>query len=312
MRPGSAAAGAVKAGPGPAESIPMPADRLAIALCVVLAAAVGAPAAAEIYRWTDAAGRVHFTEDLSRVPAEQRGAARASAAVPAPNRVQTFATPPAARAPAPRPRGLGGAGRAHQVRVERAGNSMIVPVRLNGRTVAPFLIDTGASYVLVPESVAKEAGLVVGPDTRRLAFTTANGVVEQPVLTLESVELGTARAEQVPAAISDRVEVGLLGLSFFNRFTYQIDAAAGMLTLVENDLAESGQIVGGRSEAQWRGEFAALRARIAGLAEDRTRTTPAHGRRLERLDEEELALERQLEALDAEADQANVPHGWRQ
>jgi clan AA aspartic protease (TIGR02281 family) len=188
---------------------------------------------------------------------------------------------------------------------------MVVPVRINGQTVAPFLLDTGASYVLVPERVAKEAGIDFGPGTRTLPFTTANGVVEQPVVTLDSVELGSARAEQVAAAISDKVEVGLLGLSFFNRFTYQIDAAAGLVTLVENDLAESGQIVGGRSEAQWRGEFETLRTRLAEVDAARSRTTPAHGRRLDRLGEEERALERQLEALDAEADQANVPHGWR-
>jgi clan AA aspartic protease (TIGR02281 family) len=284
-------------------------------LCPALlaVAAVPAPAAAEIYRWTDAEGRVHFTEDLSRVPAEQRGAARAGAAAPAPSRVQTYETPPAARAPA---RSLvagraGRAGRAHQVRVERAGNAMVVAVRINGHTVAPFLLDTGASYVLVPASVAKEAGIDFGPGTRTLSFTTANGVVEQPVVTLDSVELGSARAEQVAAAISDRIEVGLLGLSFFNRFTYQIDAAAGLVTLVENDLAESGQIVGGRSEAQWRSEFQALRARLALVAAARERTPSARGRRLDRLDGEEGALERQLEELDAEADQANVPHAWR-
>jgi len=279
-------------------------------LAVLAAATAAAPAAAEIYRWTDAAGRVHFTEDLSRVPADQRGAARQGAAAPAPSRVQTYESPPAARAPAARPR-AGRAGRTHQVRVERAGNAMVVPVRLNGQTVAPFLLDTGASYVLVPAHVAKEAGIDVGPGTRTLPFTTANGVVEQPVVTLDSVELGTARAEQVPAAISDRIEIGLLGLSFFNRFTYQIDAAAGLVTLVENDLADSGQIVGGRSEAQWRGEFQALRARMAELAAARSRTTSAHGRRLDRLDGEEATLERQLEDLDAEADQANVPHDWR-
>ncbi|HSJ97829.1 MAG TPA: TIGR02281 family clan AA aspartic protease [Myxococcota bacterium] len=282
-----------------------------LALLAAAASAAGT-AAGEIYRWTDAEGRVHFTEDLSRVPADQRGSARQGAAAPAPSRVQTYETPPAARAAARSGRTLGArSGRAHQVRVERAGNAMVVPVRLNGRTVAPFLLDTGASYVLVPARVAQEAGIDVGPGTRTLPFTTANGIVEQPVVTLDSVELGTARAEQVAAAISDRVEIGLLGLSFFNRFTYQIDAAAGVVTLVENDLAESGQIVGGRSEVQWRNEFQALRARIAEVGAARSRTTSAHGRRLDRLDGEEAALERQLQELDAEADQANVPHEWR-
>jgi len=187
----------------------------------------------------------------------------------------------------------------------------MVMVKLNGRVSAPFLVDTGASYVLVPQSVADEAGLKVGPDTRKMRFATANGVVEQPIVMLESVELGDARADDVPASISPSLPVGLLGLSFFNHFTYQIDAAAGVLTLTENGLAETGGILGGRSESQWRGEFAALRARIAELEARKEQLPPAHARQLDRFDAEHEALERQVEQLDAEADQAHVPDSWR-
>ena len=274
-------------------------------------ATAAAPARAEIYRWTDAEGRVHFTEDLSRVPPDQRPAARASAAEPpGAGRVQTYSSPPAARAPL-RAAGASQGKRVHRIRVSREGNAMIVPVRLNGTTVAPFLLDTGASYVLVPARVAREAGIDFGPGTRTMTFMTANGAVEQPVVTLDRVELGTAAAERVAATVSDRIEMGLLGLSFLGRFTYQIDAAAGVVTLVENDLAERGAIVGGRTESQWRAEFRALRARLAEVAAARARTAPSKGRRLDRLDEEEAALARQLEELDAEADHANVPHEWR-
>jgi clan AA aspartic protease (TIGR02281 family) len=287
--------------------------RIGAGVAFLLAAVATVPAQGQIYRWTDAEGRVHFSGDLSQVPADQRGAAKqgAEAAATAPSRVQTYESKPAASAASALRADSGRVGRVHRVRVERAGNGMVVPVRLNGHTVAPFLIDTGASYVLVPKHVADAAGIVIGPDTRTLRFGTANGIVEQPVLTLDSVELGTARAEQVPAAISDRMDVGLLGLSFFNRFTYQVDAAAGVVTLVENELAESGQILGGRGESQWRGEFEALRMRIAEIDAARALTPPSRSRRLERLDEEQRAIERQIESLDAEADQAKVPQGWR-
>lgn len=284
--------------------------RLAMALAIAAGIGAGLPARAEIYRWTDAEGRLHFSEDLSRVPASQRGAAKAGASAgPGPSRVQTYASPPAARAP----RGDGGSAgrRVHRFRIESAGNAMVVPVRINGQTVAPFLIDTGASYVLVPRWVADEAGLSVGPDTRKMRFQTANGIVEQPIVTLDRVDLGSASAEQVPASISDGIEVGLLGLSFFNRFTYQIDAAAGLLTLVENDLEAEGQLAGGRTQPQWRGEFESMRAAIAERRREREQTPASRGRRQDRLGEEVEALERQLEALEAEADQARVPQAWR-
>jgi len=290
---------------------------LAIALGAALLAAPLPAARAEIYIWTDADGHVHYTQDLQGVPADQRGEARRRAAeTPPSDKMQTFSNGAAAVAPMAPRRAFSGAAarggpRVHHIPVERAGNGMIVPVRLNGRVVAPFLIDTGASYVLVPAAVAEEAGITIGPDTRKLQFGTANGVVEQAVVTLDSVELGTATAEDVPASISPSLSVGLLGLSFFNRFTYQVDAANGVLTLVENDLAENGDLRGGRSESQWRGEFNALRQRLEAIDARRTMVPSSHSRMLSALDEQQEATEHELEQLDAEADGARVPDNWR-
>lgn len=50
------------------------------------------PADAEIYRWTDASGREHFTTDLSTVPSAHRAAAQAGAGRPSDaniNRIQS-------------------------------------------------------------------------------------------------------------------------------------------------------------------------------------------------------------------------------
>jgi hypothetical protein len=144
-----------------------------------------------------------------------------------------------------------------------------------------------------------------------MRFTTANGVVEQPIVTLDSVELGSAQADDVPASISPSLGIGLLGLSFLNRFTYQVDAAAGMLTLVENDLAEGGELRGGRSENQWRMEFGGLLRRMEEIEFRRDGTPSSRSRLHAELDEQQVEAERQLDALDAEADQANVPDSWR-
>jgi aspartyl protease family protein len=256
---------------------------------------------------------VHYTGDLAQVPAAQREDARRGASSAGSSRVQSYSAPPAAAAPA-RPRAAsasGGTRRVHRIQVERAGAGMVVMVRLNGRVEAPFLVDTGASYVLVPQAVADQAGLKLGPDTRKLRFATANGVVEQPIVNLDSVELGDARADDVPASISPSLGIGLLGLSFFNHFTYQVDAAAGVLTLTENDLVDSGGLLGGRSESQWRGEFEALRQRVAELEARRDHLPPGHDRQLEHFDAQRQELDRQLELLDAEADRARVPDAWR-
>jgi clan AA aspartic protease (TIGR02281 family) len=189
---------------------------------------------------------------------------------------------------------------------------MRVMARLNNAVMVPFLIDTGASDVSIPQWVADRLGLQIGPDTRTMNYRTANGVVESPVVMLRSVALGEARVENVPASVSPELPFGLLGLSFFNHFTYNIDAAEGIVTLTRNRLAESGKIRGGRSQAQWRAEYADLRWRIARVEWEYAQKAESKTRERRRLEEERANLEHQLELLEAEADQANVPMTWRQ
>lgn len=270
-------------------------------------------ARAEIVEWVDEQGRLHFAEDWSRVPPEHRERARerGAAGSDASGSYQQleFSSPgPAARSPEAQ---AGAATRVHRIAVQRAGTRLLVEARLDNHVTAPFLIDTGASEVVIPQAVAAELGLDLGPGTRTMVYATANGMVEQPVVTLRSVELGGARVENVPASVSASMPMGLLGLSFFNHFTYEIDTAQGIVTLIPNDLAETGTIRGGRSESQWRTEFANLRARIAALEAEHERTPSSHSRKRAGLEAEIDALERQLEDLDGEAYAAGVPVGWR-
>lgn len=282
-----------------------------LALSILLLAA---PSAAEIYRWTDDSGRVHFTQDLGQVPPRYRKQAETGAKSPSrTSRVQTYSGGASTQQPALPARAAGADGeKTYRVRVQRAGTSMLADVRLNNAVTAPFLIDTGASDVLIPQSLADRLGLQIGPDTRTKHYSTANGVVEHPVVMLRSVSLGGASVENVPASVSPSMEVGLLGLSFFNHFTYNIDAAAGVVTLTRNRLAESGKIRGGRSQAQWRAEYANLRWRIAQIDREYTQKATSKTRERRRLEAERADLERQLELLEAEADQAHVPMVWRQ
>jgi len=64
-------------GAGKSGRIPLRAGKparlaVALSLCALLSAL---PAAADIYRWVDGQGTVHFTDDLSNVPPSARGAA---------------------------------------------------------------------------------------------------------------------------------------------------------------------------------------------------------------------------------------------
>ena len=286
--------------------------RLARWLCLALVLAPLA-AAAEIYQWTDEQGRIHFTQDLNQVPARHRSQAQLRAMAPREaGRLQTYQQP-AAPAPDGAAMRAGTAAPRREVRVAvaRAGTGMIVNVLLDGSVTAPFLVDTGATDVLIPAWLAERLGIEVGPETRTKNYRTANGVVSQAAVMLRSVDLGGAVVENVPASISPSMEIGLLGLSFFNHFTYHIDAAAGVLTLVPNDLAESGGILGGRSEAQWRAEYQDLRARIESVEQEYARKSTSKAREREHLEQRRAALLSDLALLEGEADRARVPMRWR-
>jgi len=273
-------------------------------------------ASAEIYKWKDEQGRLHFAQDLSQVPAEyQAQAKQGEVKAGSGPQIQHYEGAPAARAPdSSRRQGRkarpAGSPAVYRIPVERTGSTMKVNVRLNDQVTAPFYIDTGASDVLLPEWVARDLGLDL--DGGRTAFySTANGVVKQALVTLDSVDLGGARAEKIPAAVSRSMSVGLLGLSFFNHFRYDFDPGSGIVTLRPNGLAEAGQIRGGRSETQWHSQFDALARHRRAVEKALDEANPNKSLRKGELEAALEEVDHQIRLLEDEADDAHVPMQWR-
>jgi clan AA aspartic protease (TIGR02281 family) len=282
--------------------------RTALGFGFALLLALPSWSSAEIYRWTDAEGRVHFTQDLSQVPPDHRARAEESAAAPRSDRLQTYSTPPgtgraSVRRGTRRPR----SGELLRIPFERRGDVMIVNVTLNDRVSAPFLVDTGASDVSIPAELASRLGIQVGPDTPYRRYTTANGIIANPVITLDSVQAGEARLERVRASINSTMEVGLLGGAFFNNFTFQIDPAANVIAVVLND-----RVRAGRSETQWRQQFQRVRGDLARLERYIEENHFTRASRVAGLEEKRAGLEDELQALEEEADRALVPQAWRE
>lgn len=275
---------------------------------------VAAPTAAEIYKWVDENGQMHFTTDLTQVPPSQRRESERGAEARAESDTVQFHSNVPGQPPASRRnvRSLRGGRKTYTVQVPPGATSMHVMVELNDRVTAPFIIDTGASDVVLPKHVADELGIEPGPDALRMQYRTANGIIESPVVSLDSVNLGGARVEDVLASISDTLRVGLLGLTYFNHFQYEIDAARGLVHLTPNGVVETGAVRGGRSEAQWRSTFGHLRKRMESVQEEIERTPTSRSRKLESLEDQRGRLLDQLSRLEAEADHARVPYGWRE
>jgi clan AA aspartic protease (TIGR02281 family) len=270
--------------------------------CIVSALALASGAAAELYRWTDANGTIHFTENLSRVPAEHRDAVARSGSTDIPDRVQTYSSglPPSDAAPATR------TGEAIRIPFERRGSLMWVHATVNDRKRVPFLIDTGASGVSLPAQVVADLGIPIHSGTPRVTVSTANGLVRVPMIDVGSVQLGEARVENLRATVNPTMDVGLLGGSFFNNFHYSVDAAAGVITLAPNDAVR-----GGAAADQWRDRFRSLRGSIDRLESYLGTRQVTRDRQRHELEATLASLKDDLQSLEIEANHARVPQGWR-
>ena len=117
----------------------------------------------------------------------------------------------------------------------RQGNAFLVRALLNGRRDALFYLDTGASFTTISSGVAQELGIYIGPGAPSVTLLTASGSIQAPMGTVESLQIGSIEARDVQVVVHDlprgAVGVGLLGLSFLNRFQVRLDPDQGLLML---------------------------------------------------------------------------------
>jgi aspartyl protease family protein len=111
------------------------------------------------------------------------------------------------------------------------GGSMIVHGKVNGVPIR-FVVDTGASLVSIPSSIAERAGVSIS-DARRVKLHTANGVTSAPLVKLDQVIADNIAIEGVMAVVQDlsAPDLGLLGMSFFGQHKMTIDHERNVITL---------------------------------------------------------------------------------
>lgn len=89
---------------------------------------------------------------------------------------------------------------------------------INGQAVT-FLVDTGATDVALPESIARALGLEFGP---RVKVMTAAGPANAWMTRLDEVSIGGLQRNNVRASITSGEFNGiLLGMSFLRDFSLQ-------------------------------------------------------------------------------------------
>ena len=115
-------------------------------------------------------------------------------------------------------------------------------VRINGPAGVreiDVILDTGAVYTVIAWDVAKDIGYDPAVSERRMPIVTANGVIEAPLITVQSVELVELRVEAVDVVCHDIPEIagieGLLGLSFLQHFRTLINYTTGVLEITTGE-----------------------------------------------------------------------------
>lgn len=140
---------------------------------------------------------------------------------------QMAAVQPAPEAQAPEPTGYG---RSLTLDANRRGHFQ-TEARVNGRPMG-FMIDTGASLVVLRASAAAQAGIRPMPADYIANVSTANGNIKAAPAKLDRVELGDITVFDVPALVlPDKVlSQNLLGVSFLSRLK-RYEVANGKMVL---------------------------------------------------------------------------------
>jgi clan AA aspartic protease (TIGR02281 family) len=174
----------------------------------------------EFYRWVDQNGVVHFTDNLHNIPQNYREGATRIKAKESPRTQATSRAAPTTKASIP---------------IVKRGEVAIVQATINQKTPATLIVDTGASYTMISSATAKQLEIEIEKNGSTFSFQTANGVIQAPLVKLDSIEIGGMEVKNLTAAVHDALPdpsiSGLLGLNFLSNFRLDFDTQKGFLHL---------------------------------------------------------------------------------
>jgi clan AA aspartic protease (TIGR02281 family) len=256
-----------------------------------------APAYAEIYKWVDRDGRVHFTDTTAGIPPEYRDRIEEKTSLPP--------TPPRATperlAIAPPTVPL-----SYAVPLRRDGNAMLVDALVSGAVRTRLLLDTGAEFTVLSTAAARRLALDLG-NAAVIPLRSASGVFFAPIIKVQSITVGDAAVYDVEVIVHDATPGldGLLGMSFLDNFLVTISMSNEKLILTPVTENADTELYGGHPKDWWSRKFRFYRTQMESLKGYLgSRYAPEVERTLR-------YFRTELETLDHQASQAGVPRGWR-
>ncbi len=183
------------------------------------------PGAAQIYRWEDGRGTIHYTNAPERLPDSSY---RIQVEPLEPARPEP---PPAVAEAASPPAVLPGT---ETARVPYTpGEAIMVSVRIAGSEPLLLLLDTGADRTIVAPQALSRVGIST-LNAPRAAIKGVTGRGQGGLVQIASLDVGPARVGPLRIIAHDadlgRAD-GLLGRDFLDHFTVTIDARSRLVTL---------------------------------------------------------------------------------
>ena len=277
-------------------------------LILTILMALALPVSAEMYKWVDEKGTVHFTDDISSIPEKYREDVE--------ERETSKETPDqeVREKPAPAPAQKSSEPEGFEVNLVRRSELWLSEVTLNNRLRSFFIVDTGASFTVINSQMAKELGLSIDETTPFIPIYTASQLIFTPLVTLKSIRVGEAEVENIDVLIHNLPSnaAGLLGNSFLNKFRVVLDSAQGKMTLFSAKGIASPDRPGGYGRDYWVGQFRFYNRNLTELKKLKARyDSRGAGTELNRVNYAIRYFENQLSELERRASSAGVPRNWR-
>jgi clan AA aspartic protease (TIGR02281 family) len=261
-----------------------------------------APVHAKIYKWTDRDGKVHFTDNMAAVPPEYREQVEEkTSTVPLSERL------PGTSGGAPFAAGQLDTAKHHIVPLQRVGDALLVEAILGSSLKSPLIVDTGATFTVIPMAAAKQLSLDLD-NAAVIPLRSVSGTFLAPLTKVKLMRVGDATVRDVEVVVYDIAPgggVGLLGMSFLGDFQVTINAEKKAMILTDLAGSAGEALYGGRPEDWWRRKFHYYRRQIESLeAYLKERASPKATKTLR-------YFQAELDTLDRQATQAAVPRQWR-
>ena len=283
-----------------------------ILLAMIVLIGLALPAGAEMYKWVDEKGTVHFTDDPSMIPEKYRPdteTRKSPMELPSSKAKEKQTTSP------PQPFTNISESQGFEIALSRRNQIMFVEALLNRKVKRNFIVDTGASFTLIDRGTAKDLGITIDEYTPFIPIATASDVILTPLVTLKSILVGEAEVENVDALVYNMPseKEGLLGNSFLGKFRVVLDSVNSKMTLYSAQGVPSPDRPGGYDKDYWVSRFRYLHYNLEMLKKLKATYERKDARvELNRVNNAIRFFGNQLSEWDRKASFAGVPHNWRE